>query len=437
MSKIISFDIYKIDRSKYKFETRNILLHDEYGNKRLFFCIVLIEQDSKDIVSITGFEKYVVDLSCADVFSESTHRYSMSRVTDFLNYILHDTNVNTINEITVNEIRGFLKAARTNTSGEELKSDTWKRIKKDVFVFLENYYKYHYKDIDFGYNSDDLRSITVIKENDTKRTRKHVVTEYKALNVKAPKGNDHKHRKRTIMYGHLEAMLYAAKKYEPMVYLAITLMAYAGLREGEVVNLSFADISEKRKLGVLEKLSIDLTESDKFRTGKTHTGVIKKTRQQDVYPDFLTKVAEAIEFHKEYLQAYGLLREADSPIFYNKYGGAMSVTTLTARIRTLFNNYFLNILKRTSSSTEFEGETYAFIEAYEDKYPGAHMFRHWFTMYLISKKNLRPEEVRKWRGDSPNSNAYEEYMHLNYDLIEAYKNTAYSFQENLIEDIYG
>ena len=34
MSKIISFDIYKIDRSKYKFETRNILLHDEYGNKR-------------------------------------------------------------------------------------------------------------------------------------------------------------------------------------------------------------------------------------------------------------------------------------------------------------------------------------------------------------------------------------------------------------------
>ena len=437
MNKIIRFNSYMIDRAKYEFETRNILLADEYGNQRLYFCIILVEQESGDIVSTTGLEKYVVDLSYADVLSESTYRYSMSRVTNFLNYILHDTNVNSINEITVNEIRGFLKDVRTNASGNELKSDTWKRIKKDVFIFLANYYKYHCEEVDFGYNGNDLRNITVIKEKNTKRTRKHVVTEYKALNVKAPKGNDHKHRKRTLMYGHLEAMLYVAKMYEPMIYLAITLMAYAGLREGEVVNLSFDDISEKRKFGVLQRITIDLSQSDKFRTGKTHTGVIKKNRQQDVYPDFLSKVAEAIEFHKDYLQVYGLLKEGENPIFFNKYGGAMSVTTLTDRIRTLFNKRFLNTLKITSSSTEFEGETYAFIEAYEHEYPGAHMFRHWFTMYLITKKNLRPEEVRKWRGDSPNSNAYEEYMHLNYDLIEAYRNTAYAFQENLIGDIYG
>lgn len=437
MSKIISFDSYKIDRTKYEFEMRNILLHDEYGKQKLYFCIVLIEIETNDVVAFTGLEKYVVDLSCADVLSESTYRYSMSRVNSFLNYILHKTNINRINEITVNEIREFLKEARTNISGDEVKSDTWKRIQKDVFVFLENYYKYHRDEVDFGYNGNDLRNITIIKEKNTKRTKKHVVTEYKALNVKAPKGNDHKHRKRTIMYGHLDAMLYAAKMYEPMIYLAITLMAYAGLREGEVVNLSFADITEKRKIGVLEKITIDLQESDKFRRGKTHTGVIKKARQQDVYPDFIPNVAGAIEFHKDYLQAHGLLKEGKNPIFYNKYGGAMSVTTLTNRIRDLFNNYFLNVLKRTSSRCEFEGETYAFIEAYEDEYPGAHMFRHWYTMYLITKKKLRPEEVRKWRGDSPNSNAYEEYMHLNYDLIEAYRNTAYSFQESLIGDIYG
>ena len=437
MNKVISFESYKIDRTKYSFGVKNLLLHDEYGNQRLYFCIVLLELETKNLVAVTGLEKYVVDLSLAEVLSENTYRYAMSRVTDFLNYLLHNTNTNSINEVTVNEIRGFLIAARTDDSGNDIKSDSWKRIQKDVFVFLENYYKYHKDAVDFGYNGDDLRNIIIIKENTAKRTKKHIVTEYKALNVKAPRGSDHKRRKRVIMYGHLETMLYAAKMYDPMLYLAITLMAYAGLREGEVVNLSFADICEKRKLGVLEKITLDLTENDKFRTGKTHKGVIKKNREQDVYPDFLSNVDDAIEFHKDYLQAYGLLKEGKNPVFYNKYGKAMSVTTMTNRIRNLFNNYFLSILKRTSSNTGFEGETYAFIEAYEDEYPGAHMFRHWFTMYLITKKNLRPEEVRKWRGDSPNSDAYEEYMHLNYDLIEAYKSTAYSFQEGLIGDIYG
>ena len=437
MNNIVSFDSHRIDRQKYRFENKSILLHDEYGNKRLNYCIVLVERESNEIVTFTGLEKYVIDLSCANVLSESTHRYAMSRVILFLNYILYNTKINAINEITVNEIRSFLISARTNEAGDEKKSDTWNRIQKDVLVFLENYYKYHNCEIDFGYNADDLKEITIIKERNAKRLRKHVIAEYKTLNVKAPKGNDHKRRKRTLMYGHLDAMLYAAKMYEPMVYLAIALMAYAGLREGEVVNLSFSDICEKRKMGVLERITIDLSGGDKFRRGKTHTGVPKKSRIQDVYPDFLMDVAQAIDFHKDYLQAHGLPINGDEPIFYNKQGNAMSVTTLTSRIRDLFNNYFLNILKQTSGSAEFEGETYAFIEAYEDEYPGAHMFRHWFTMYLITKKELRPEEVRKWRGDSPNSNAYEEYMHLNYDLIQAYKNTAYAFQESLLGDIYG
>jgi integrase len=238
------------------------------------------------------------------------------------------------------------------------------------------------------------------------------------------------------MYGHLEALLYAAKKYEPMIYLSIALQAYSGLREGEVVNLSFSDISIKRRMGTVEKISLDLNKSDKFRMGKSHTGVIKKPRIQDVYCDFVEDIEDAIEFHKDYLEARGFSTEGDHPLFYNKQGNPMSVTTLQSRIRDLFNDYFLKILKETSDNTEFNGETYAYIEAYDDEYPGAHMFRHWFTMYLITKKKLRPEEVRKWRGDSPNSNSYEEYMHLNYDLIEEYRKTAYSFQERLIEDIY-
>lgn len=436
MSKILNFDSYKIDRSKYEFKTENALLHDEYGNLRLYFCIVLIDIVTGDVVAHTGLEKYVVDLSYTNSISESTHRYAMSRVKNFLNYIIHETNINALNEITVNEIRGFLIKSRTDESDNEIKSESFGKIKTDIFNFLENYYKYHRDEVEFGYNGDDLRKITIVSDANAKKRRKSVIKENKALYVKAPNKNDSKRRNRVIMYGHLKALLYAAKKYDPMTYLPIMIMAYSGLRIGALVNITFEDISVKRRLGVLERITVEARKPDRFRTGKSHKGSNKKIRTAEVYTDFLSDVAEAIEFHKDYLQAHGWAIEGENPCFINKYGGAISATTLSDRIRALFYDHFIDILRETSTSTEFEGETYAYIDYYEEEYPGAHMFRHWFTMYLIAKKNLEPAEVRKWRGDAPGSDSYEEYIHINSDLIEKYKTVAYSFQEQLLADIY-
>lgn len=436
MNKIIKFKANQIERTKYMFKAKNILLHSEDGTQRLFFCIVLIEKKTKDIVAFTGLEKYVVDSNIIYIINESTYRYSISRVINFLNFILYNTKINKINEISIEEIREFLKLSQKKPNGEDKKSDTWERIRNDIFVFLKNYYKYHADKIDFKYNINDLIQTTIIKEKNAKQIRRIAINNYNSLNVKAPTGNDHKIKKRALMYGHLEAILYAAKMYDPMLYLAINLMAYAGLREGEVVSLSFEDIIENRTIGVLDKITINLNKSDRYRKGKTPSGAIKKIREQRVYDDFLPNVEEALKFHKDYLYTKGLFKDGESPIFYNKHGNAMSVTTLTTRIRNLFNNYFLKILKQTSIGTEFQGETQAYIEAYEDEYPGAHMFRHWFTMYLITKKNLRPELVREIRGDAPNSDSYEQYIHLNSELIKAYKNTVYSFQEHLLGDIY-
>ena len=57
-------------------------------------------------------------------------------------------------------------------------------------------------------------------------------------------------------------------------------------------------------------------------------------------------------------------------------------------------------------------------------------------MYLITKEHLRPELVRMWRGDAPNSDAYNNYIHLNYEMLDKYKKTVYCFQERLFRDIY-
>ena len=436
MGTVISFEKCKTNRAQYEFKYKSVLLNNENGKRCIYFVIILIERDTKNVVSYTGFERYVVDLSKVEDLSESTYRIAVSRVVKFLNFVLYETKITKLNEITANEIRQFLISIKIKPNGKEMKSDSWNRTKKDVFVFLENYYKYNYERVDFSYTSDELSENRVITTSNGRYSKRIIISENKSLYVNPPKSNNHIHRKRTIMYGHLDALLFAARKYDPMIYLAICLQAYAGLREGEVANLSFSDIEIRKRLGVVEKISIELVESNKYRRGKTPTGVIKKKRKQEVYPDFLQKVEDALEQHKDYLTIKGLPTEGDNPVFYNKHRRPMSVTSLINRIKELFEGPFLRILRESCENTEFEGETYAFLDTYEEEYPGAHMFRHWFTMYLITKKKLRPEEVRKWRGDAPNSNAYEEYMHLNYDLVQAYRNTAYLFQEGLLRDIY-
>ncbi|WP_022755557.1 tyrosine-type recombinase/integrase [Butyrivibrio fibrisolvens] len=435
MAKITEIEKYRVDRSKYEFAKETILLKDEYGNPRKFICIVLREEKSKDIIYYTGLERYVIDLGSREP-SETTYDIAVSRVNGFLNYILHTTKLNSLNEVTENEIREYLLERRMKSESEDIKSGSWTKIRTDVMSFLSNYYLNNKDIFEFHYEPDKYIEALIVKEKTDRGTKKHVVTRYKSLGIKKPKGNDNKHRKRTIMYGHLKALLYAAKKYDPMIYLAICIMAYAGLREGEVVNLSFDDIKIEKRIGVVKKVTLGLWISDKFRTGKTHTGVIKKLRDQEIYDDFLDDFEDALEFHKDYLESKGLPTEGESAVFYNKQNRPLSVTSLLDRIKDLFETHFLRILSETSENMPFEGETYAFIEAYQDEYPGAHMLRHWFTMYLITKAKLRPELVRKWRGDEPNSDSYEQYMHLNYDLIEAYKKTAYGFQENLIKEIY-
>ena len=279
MGNIIDINKYKLDRDRYEFKGRTVLLHDEHRELRKYSCIVLEDRNSGDIVSYTGLERYVVDLS--DVTSsEATYSYAESRVRGFLNYILHETEINFIHEISLNDIRRYLEYRRTDEKGEEITSDAWGRIRSDVIAFLMNYYKHNKDKVPFHYSPDNLIEIAVVKEKTDRGTRKHVISQYKTLGIKPPKKNNNHHRKRTIMYGHLEAMLYAARKYDPMIHLAMCLMAYAGLREGEVVNLSFSDIRLSGGLGIVDKIEIYLKDSDKFRKGKTHTGVIKKIREQ-------------------------------------------------------------------------------------------------------------------------------------------------------------
>lgn len=435
MGKILYLPNADSHRNDFAFATKSILRLDEEGNLRRFYFIVLTHVPTKTLVCRTGLERYVINLSDTEK-SEETTRIAMSRVVSFLNYFLHETNLNQIHQISINEVRRFLIYGKKTLNGQEKKKDSWSRTKNDVIKFLENYYNHNNKNLPFRYTKTDFASDFIIKISSKGSPKKRIVKDYKALNVKAPHERECEHKNRFLAYGHLKPLLHVAKMFNPMIRLAIVLLAYAGIRLGEVVNLTFSDINIVTQWACIKKIELALIHSDRFRSGKTSTGRTKKCRKQLVYIDFLQEVYDAIEAHKDYLQSKGFPTTGDSPLFYNNRKQPMAKYTLEGNIRKLFTTFFVPYLKETSATLPFNGVIQSFIETYERDYPGSHMFRHWFTMYLITQKQLPPEMVRKWRGDAPGSWSYEEYVHINAEMIESYKQSAYFFQENLLEAIY-
>ena len=221
-----------------------------------------------------------------------------------------------------------------------------------------------------------------------------------------------------------------------MLVLGIALQAYAGLREGEIVNLTRQSIQQVYAgFGRVGKITIDLTSHAPFKEkGKTEFGSIKKLRMQEVYPDFITEIQKHYEEHEELLTYLDAETASDSPLFLNKWGKPLSVTSYCGRIRVLFRDHFLPDLQKVCMENGTWAENAPYIEAYQEEYPGAHMFRHWFTMYLVTQTDLSIEEIAKWRGDS-SIESMMSYVHVNADMIELYKNSAYRFQKSILEEI--
>ena len=80
---------------------------------------------------------------------------------------------------------------------------------------------------------------------DEKHRNKATIAHNSSLHISDPKTTHKKNR--ILVYGYLDLLLYEAKKYEPDITLGISLGAYAGLREGEAVNVTYGRIKALRR----------------------------------------------------------------------------------------------------------------------------------------------------------------------------------------------
>lgn len=421
-------------RSSCVFMNRPVMLDEEDGRRKNYPCVVLYERETDIPILYTGLERYLCHLVKGEMLDGKTLSQRAFAVCHFLNYLLWETEVNTVHECGLTTIRSYLKYSRRRKNGSNYKTDTWLRYREYVLDFLVLYYDSNKDTLPFAYQEDDLRTVEIVR--DKKGRRKSVAVHNSSLQVAAPRTTHQKNR--ILVDGYLDLLLYEAKKFEPELTVGIALGAYAGLREGEVVNVSCGRIRTIRQsFGSVAGVVVDLTCQAPFFAGwkgKTDPGTIKKYREQRVYHDFVRPFLAILDDHMLRLESRGLDTGRNAPLFVNRQGKPMTVQTYSERIKTLFYKRFLPSLKQMCEAQGIYGDHAAFIETYESEYPGAHMFRHWFTMYLLTKARLTSGEIMRWRGDSCQE-SMNEYIHENMSLIEMFRENSYTFQSQILEDI--
>lgn len=422
-------------RKHFAFVCRDTKCEKEYDDIDTFPVFVMINKETNIPVNYPGYERFLINVIRSQGMKGTTLAKRGKAVCDFLNYVLHETDINAIHECTLNDIKNYLVSIKTDKDGNPSNPDTWRRKKHIVIEFLYNYYNAYSGTVEFKYNGEILQQKKVIKDHQHKR--KIIIVEDSGFNVSAPHGRVHK-KNRILPYEYLYLMLYEAQKYDPDIALGIALQAFAGLREGEVVNMTCGAYKEVyRQFGRLSSIELDLSNDAPFFLNwnkKVSPGAIKVYRTQKVYDDFIDKVKIMHDAHIERMESKGYCVGKREPLFRNKQGKPMTVQTYSGRVKMLFYNHFLPSLKADCDRCDSWVDNIAYIETYEHEYPGAHMFRHWFTMYLVTHARLESGEIMKWRGDS-SQESMNAYLHENSVLIENYISCTYRFQEQIVERI--
>lgn len=429
MANIIPFSCPAEARKRYKFVNKPVLILQEEKPVQ-YPCIGLICKETLVPISYPLYERWYLELHKSEGLATATMRKRAIAICAFLNFILWETNCNSLHEVTLNMIREFLIRYKETEVGKRRSNRGWYEGVDAVYLFLANYWEYNKDSFDFQITRDKLFTYRHVIDEES-RKRKLVMT-YNYLSVKPPK--QLKKKNRVLLYEYLDLFLWCCRKYDPDILIGIASQAYAGIREGEVVNLTHNRIIlGPASFGRVSKITLDLLAPAPFAQSNNF-GFIKKTREQDVYPDFVDSYYQLYQQHVACLEAKGYAVTGEAPLLVDKHGNPMSVTTYSNRVKQLFLAYFMPELKKFSDGEGRWEIDQPYIEAYEAEYPGAHTFRHWYTMYLFRIAKLKPDEISKWRGDS-DGNSFKTYLHINADMLQEYADVARDFQRNWLEEI--
>lgn len=200
----------------------------------------------------------------------------------------------------------------------------------------------------------------------------------------------------------LDILFDLLKRKDPMIYFAVVLQAYAGLRAGECMNVRRPDspispipgVQVSYLANIPSKMEIDLTCEYRLRGDGVDVGKIKRVTSQltPVYPKNLALVVAAYNEHLKLLETYPVDSDYRA-MFVTSTGKAMTARTYQRRFDAIVKKYLVPALIASE-----DAELVAFGQALRIHNFPSHGLRHFFSVGL-ALDGLDAAQIMAYRGD--------------------------------------
>lgn len=345
-------------------------------------AIVLRDEDHGNMIvpdSYRGLEHYAVPFRghLTPRIQKTASKQHLLFVTSALNFWTQH-GIESLAELTYNDIRDFFDSYRAtpkkNNPESFVSQATLDKCVSAVLHFLANVCE---DNPNMHIVAEDLLMYQPINE---KQKARNISQWVPAIRFEAVP-SDPRTLIRDIPIEALDLLLMLIRQYDPMIYFAVILMRYGGLRAGEAMNVRQENSPVSKTPGIkflmrgdhIESISIDLSREFILRSDHISVGKIKrKVPVANIWPDFVGEVFTAYLDHLKILE-HVRIEEDYLPMFVASNGKAMTVETFNYRFHQIVSKHFIPALLQNKDLEDFG------LLLQESGF-GSHIMRHVFTV---------------------------------------------------------
>ena len=409
MNQIKKNDVITIGDKNYRFAVQKVNM--DIKGILTPIPLIVVKDCFDTIILYTDFHLYV-DRAAGFKSIQSSNEKKLYYIVQCLNYLFSYEEIKSLKEINKDMLQRFFDFYTLEENNNFYRDKiTCKECVSEILSFFEEILKYN--------------SNLKIKESDlyltTSMLNQH---NYGVKNIKRPNFNiKYVGRRSKNVYKEISAdavslLIETAMSYCPEIALAIVIMAYSGLRIGEVCNIRQVDscygpgliITEEN--GKFTDVIIIQDHEYKLRDDDVNVGRMKSHKNGRILKGFLPLFQYVYECHLETIS--NVEQCTEKPLFINRFNGkAMTAATLRKKFSKLINTHFVPVLKKSKDrKLQLEG---AYIEQYGLK---PHALRVFFTIYSAENRCNNPFELQALRRDSTPDSAIPYFMNKRQTLDE-------------------
>lgn len=386
--------LIRIDGKEKRFVAKELT----YDNGEILYSHIFILLKGKPFeVEDTIYTKFFRDKSIINLSIETKRKTYARCIVPFLNYIFFESEnkISNIGDLTLELCNNYLNDYSDGILGKVKERKAGETVDKHEVV-LTSFIKW-------------LCIKSGVKMKNFKRS---IFNDGKSIFTVSKSKKKKRRRLEDLTFFMVTELIKTAQEYDRMLAFAIGLQAFAGLRAGDICQMTFdrinfselswdSVIDEDMKKEIhseipkMETLSayIDLQEEYILRSDGLRTSGIKIHRIQPIFEGYLPIIKQLYFQHKKFLKQKNINNKYNA-MFVNNRGTAMTLDSYLRR----FDNLIYRLIERINMLSAYNKDALQAKLLLESAPLKSHSLRYFYTNSL-GPFITNPHQLAMYRGD--------------------------------------